>query len=252
MSSIKSAVFKMCPKALQLPVRYYAARFRGTLESEARILSRLVGKGPRGIDIGAHHGLYTYALARCCRCVEAFEPDPLSAQTIHSWGSPKVTVHEIALSDFSGTAILNFPVVRGKTERAGGKLEDVQGKHESLLVPVRRLDDYEFRDVSFIKIDVEGHEHRVIRGATETIRRERPVILAEIEQRHLGSVPIDRVFKQFQALGYIGSFLWDNEFLSLNEFSAERHQAPPAQESVQSSGRKPTGYVNNFIFRPFN
>ena len=251
-SWVKKALLRLCPKPLHLPVRYYAARFRGTLEFEATILSHLVDKGLRGIDIGAHHGLYTYALARWCRCVEAFEPDPFSAQTIQSWGSPKVTVHEIALSDFSGTAVLNVPVVGGRPERALAKLEDVHGQHESLTVSVRRLDDYEFRDVSFIKIDVEGHEQRVIRGASETLQRERPVILVEIEQRHLGSVPIETVFKQFEALGYIGSFLWDNEFLSLNEFSVERHQAPPAQESVQSSGRKPTGYVNNFIFRPFD
>jgi len=233
-------------------MRYYAARFRGTLEFEARILSRLVGKGLRVIDIGAHHGLYTYALARCCRRVEAFEPDPFSAQTIQWWGSSKVIVHEIALSDFSGTVMLNFPIVRGRTERAGGKLEEVQGPHESLVVSARRLDDYEFQDVSFIKIDVEGHEQRVIRGATETIHRERPVILVEIEQRHLGSVPIVKVFKEFEALGYIGGFFWENDFLPLNDFSVEHHQTLRAQKLVPSATRKPTGYVNNFIFRPIN
>ena len=252
MSWVKKALLRLCPKPLHLPVRYYAARFRGTLEFEATILSRLVDKGLRGIDIGAHHGLYTYALARWCGCVEAFEPDPFSAQTIQWWGSPKVTVHEIALSDFSGTAMLNVPVVGGRVERAWAKLEDVHGQHESLTVSVRRLDDYEFRDVSFIKIDVEGHEQRVIRGATETLQRERPVILVEIEQRHLGSVPIETVFKQFEALGYMGGFYWDNGFLSLKEFSIEHHQILPAQESVRCSKGKPPGYVSNFIFRPIN
>jgi len=158
----------------------------------------------------------------------------------------------MALSDVSGTAMLHLPVVRGRTERAGARLDDMRGQHESLLVSVRRLDDYEFRDVSFIKIDVEGHEQRVIRGATETIQRERPVILAEIEQRHLGSVPIVTVFRRFEALGYIGGFFWDNDFLPLNDFSVERHQTLRAQTLVQSSGRKPTWYVNNFIFRPIN
>jgi len=115
-------------------------------------------------------------------------------------------------------------VVGGRAERALARLEDIQGQHESLPVSLRRLDDYEFRDVSFIKIDVEGHEQRVIRGATETLERERPVILVEIEQRHLGSVPIITVFRQFEALGYMGGFFWGDGFLSLKEFSVDYHR----------------------------
>jgi hypothetical protein len=46
-------------------------------------------------------------------------------------------------------------------------------------IPVRRLDEYDFHDVSVMKVDVEGMEAAVLRGAEQTIRRERPVIFAE-------------------------------------------------------------------------
>lgn len=217
-----------------------------------KILPRLVSSDSRAIDIGAHHGLYTYALAQCSSQIEAFEPDPYTAQTIEWWASPRVTVHRTALSDSSGTAVLRVPVVGGRAEGALATLEAVHGEYTSFDVPIRRLDDYNFGNVSFMKIDVEGHERRVIHGAIETIQRERPVILVEIEQRHLGIVSIAEVFRLFEVLGYAGGFFSGGRFSPLSEFSVERHQPPSAQEVVQHTGRQPDGYVNNFLFRPAN
>src|SRR6266568_3035020 len=51
------------------------------------------------------------------------------------------------------------------------------------VVEVRTLDSFEFSDVAMIKIDVEGHEEAVVAGAEETIRRCRPSLLIESEER---------------------------------------------------------------------
>ena len=44
---------------------------------------------------------------------------------------------------------------------------------------MNRLDDFELKNVDFIKVDVEGYEYFVISGAIETITRCRPVIIVE-------------------------------------------------------------------------
>ena len=49
---------------------------------------------------------------------------------------------------------------------------------------MRRLDDLALGDVGFVKIDVEGHELAVLRGAAETLQRNRPPLLVEAEERH--------------------------------------------------------------------
>jgi hypothetical protein len=81
----------------------------------------------------------------------------------------------------------------------------------SQQVRLCRLDDL-CRDmrgrISFVKIDVEGHELEVLRGGIETLRRHRPNLLIEIEQRH-SPVPIFHTLDFLASLGYAGEFLDD-------------------------------------------
>ena len=103
------------------------------------------------------------------------------------------------------------------------------------------LDDYLFEDVDLIKIDVEGHESSVIEGAVETIRKTFPILIVEIEQRHI-SKPIDEVFNLILEIGYDGFFLKNGKLTSINEFSYSTHQEP-FLNCVNDEA-----YVNNFIF----
>jgi hypothetical protein len=79
-----------------------------------------------------------------------------------------------------------------------------------------------FQDVSFIKIDVEGHELSVLEGGVRTIANNRPVLWVEIEQRHL-SRPMSDVFEFIKSLGYDGGF-YDGTFQPLEKFRYEIHQ----------------------------
>ena len=50
---------------------------------------------------------------------------------------------------------------------------------------MKRLDDIKIKnDIGFIKIDVEGHEKNVIQGGLDTIKKNKPVLLIEIEEKH--------------------------------------------------------------------
>ncbi|MFM5945940.1 MAG: FkbM family methyltransferase, partial [Dolichospermum sp.] len=128
---------------------------------------------------------------------------PWCSELIHEYSkkfNKNINVYDCALSNSTSTVELNIPILRGKirTTLSTGlaSFSKPEVEHKILSVSVNCLDEYNFQDVVFIKIDVEGHESKVIEGAEMTILRDHPIILIEIEQRHLGNIPIDVIFNQ--------------------------------------------------------
>lgn len=121
------------------------------------------------VDVGANIGNHALWLATVCGLrVEAFEPvfhRELAANVRANQLQKMVTIHPVALGDRDGTARHVGP---------HGKLDPGSGK-----IAVRRLDDYDLSDIALLKIDVEGMEAAVLRGAEQTIRRNQPIIFAE-------------------------------------------------------------------------
>jgi FkbM family methyltransferase len=243
------------PKYLQLPFDFELRKLKNDLENELLELGNLIPAGNRAIDIGANEGLYTYKLSQICDHVESFEPQPVCADIISAYAnrvSKKIIVHNCALSNFHGNSNLHIPVIHGRlrSSRATGlaSLSEQEHECEKISVPVRTLDEYHFSDVTFIKIDVEGHERQVLEGAIETIIREKPILLVEIEQRHLNGSLITDIFGYVMSLGYKGSFLLNNAMQDISRFSYEEHQKPFLSNIMK--GAESGLYINNFIFTP--
>jgi len=145
----------------------------------------------RAIDVGAHIGNHSLWLALACGLqVEAFEPIEFS----RTWQNVQlncvedlVNVHPCALGDRNSWATA---LGKGEIE------EDSEGE-----IRITTLDEYKFDDVSLIKIDVEGWEPAVLRGAQETIERCRPVLYVE------GRTAADRTKNKrvLEKFGYIYS-----------------------------------------------
>jgi len=241
---LKRQILRILPKRLELPGRYYFYRLFGRMEPELIRLGDIVTRRGRAIDIGANLGLYTYRLSQLSKVVEAFEPQLFCVDIIRSFRDSHINVYPVALGAKEGELALNVPVRNGKLERPLAAFRDLGGNVIQIGVPVKRLDDYDFTDVSIIKIDVEGYERDVIEGALATIQRERPVLLIEIEQRHLGNVPIQSVFSRIESLGYRGFFFRDDQICPISDFSVECDQLANIAD-VHS-----INYVNNFIFKP--
>ncbi len=92
-----------------------------------------------------------------------------------------------------------------------------------------------------MKIDVEGHEEAVLHGGLETLMREKPNLMIEIEERHApGS--LDRVSTLLQGLGYLGFYLDGKQIKPIAQFNPDRDQ-------VRQNG-KAGRYINNFLFFP--
>ena len=139
------------------------------------VMRRVISRGSVCVDVGSHKGdfLRTMLLLAPEGSCYAFEPLPeMSEQLRRSF--PGVTVHELALSDREGS--VNF--FRNIRRPGCSSLKPpISEPSEKLIVRTARLDDLLDR-ADFLKVDVEGAELQVFRGA-ERILSQRPFIVFE-------------------------------------------------------------------------
>ena len=137
------------------------------------------------LDIGANVGLHTLAAARHVAAgggaVVAFEPHPRNFETLtHNIacnGLRHVAAHNVGLAEAADVLTCRGPARGGNWSLAS------RGEYsfEVRLVPLDDfLDDHPLPRLDLIKIDVEGAEVRVLRGARRTIARYRPTIVFEV------------------------------------------------------------------------
>lgn len=161
-------------------------------ETETRFVERLLRPGMTVLDIGAHHGLYTLlASKRVGRNgkVIAFEPSPREcrrlAQHVRVNRCRNTEIEACALGAESGEADLyqvDGSLDWGNSLRPPALPEPTR----RLRVKVKTLDDVlaerGITQVDFIKLDAEGGELAVLKGARKLLQTApRPAILAEVE-----------------------------------------------------------------------
>lgn len=145
----------------------------GYQPAERSLLAALATKGGTVLDVGANIGVFAGACAALVGehgCVYAFEPNPqVFARLRATIGDmPQVRARPVALSDEPGTGSLAVePSHHGATAlRAADR--------GALTVTVSTIDEVVRREaiggIDLIKIDVEGAEERVIRGAQAVIQ----------------------------------------------------------------------------------
>jgi FkbM family methyltransferase len=217
-------------------------------EPGLKYLSRVVDPEKNAVDIGANRGIYTEYMSRLVPRVFAYEPNPILVDYLNEVTRSNVVVRPFALSDHEGTGILEIPKIGGEESFSLGRLVDVK-ERDLLTFPVklRKLDNEFLENIGFIKIDVEGHERKVLEGAQTVIERFKPGLLVEIEQRH-NPRPIGEIFDYFEYMGYTGFFLSKDGLHRIKDFSVEIHQNPHLNEVTDRIG-KTKNYVNNFFFK---
>ena len=183
---LRRAATVAIPRRWSLPAIARLDQWQG-VEPESLALATI---GPcRGIaiDIGANYGLYSYALSKLYRQVVAFEPNRKAVAPLAAWNSSRIILQHCALSSAAGRSTLYIPVKRG-VEMTGWASLDMDNcpeaeSVEELEVEIRTLDSFGFADVGFIKVDAEGHELDVLKGAERTIKSSLPHLLIEIRKK---------------------------------------------------------------------
>jgi FkbM family methyltransferase len=146
------------------------------------LLMRVLEPDSDCLDVGAASGSILREMVRLAprgRHV-AWEPLPEQAARLRA-EFPAVDVRQAALSDFNGHA--DFQHATDEPTWSGFRARPTPrgSRFASLVVACERLDDAlpEGVEPRLIKIDVEGAEESVLRGAIETLRAHRPVIVFE-------------------------------------------------------------------------
>lgn len=230
---------------VQVPLKYLLNYLGGSLEEELNLIPYLVSPGDRVVDVGGNRGVYTYYFWRHGLNVDVFEPNEVCLKVLLGWARNKtsITVHSVALSDVSGTSNLSIPLDSAGVEHdAAGTIREIfSGGMRQQPVTVKRLDDYGLEGVVFIKIDVEGQELKVLRGAHALLRKQQPAILVEVEQRHQED-DMYKTFRYLKNLGYSGYFLRGGRLVSIDSFNRE------ADQNLKYLNGSKGAYVNNFFF----
>ncbi|MGH9865613.1 MAG: FkbM family methyltransferase [Candidatus Acidiferrales bacterium] len=161
-------------------------------QPEREFVERLLQPGMTVLDIGAHHGFYT--LLAACRVgsngrVLAFEPSPRERKSLKRHirlnRCTNVIVEALALGSTAGTA--NLFIAEGRETGCNSlRKPNISDTTREVPVRVRRLDHilekHAIWQVDFIKLDAEGGELEILRGAGKFFDRQpRPVILAEVQ-----------------------------------------------------------------------
>ena len=236
--------------------RGFKTRHRDQVQ-ELQAIRLALRDGGVSIDIGSNKGSYLYSMARWAKeaPVIAFEPQKKLADYLISAcqrsGFSNVTVENFALSDKEGELQLYIP---GASDSPGASLESsVAEKTDCHVETVRvtRLDKYLAgalrQPVRVIKIDVEGHEMAVIKGAMQTLEHDRPLLIIECEGRHLPKgQSVAGFVAELQAMGYGASLARPGlSELPASSFRQELHQPQLGDRFWDAKN-----YYNNFIFRP--
>ena len=163
------------------------------------------------VDVGGHVGLWSFNLANEFREVHAFEPVAAHRECFlaNTTGFENITLHACALGDHEGMV-----AIRTEPTSSGDSRVDGAGD-----IPMHTLDSFALSQVDLIKIDTEGHELFVLRGAEETLSRCKPVVIVEQKKGHAqryGLGETDAV-PYLQSLGYRVAKEMSGDFLMVCE-----------------------------------
>jgi FkbM family methyltransferase len=218
----------------------------GDLEPGTRqLIQRYLNPGDLFVDVGANVGLHTIAAARAMQGtgkIIAFEPleatKRLLEKTVRINGfSEIVEIHWAAVSNQSGYEDLSRGAMNGHHP-----LYASEGPHQfpSVPVPTVRLDDVIGKDdaVSLLKIDVEGAELNVLRGAVETVKNNPDLaLIVEFGGSHLKR-------------GGDSAHQWMSAFTDLGLTYRVVNQSTGVLEKTTVTELESEGSVNLFFARP--
>lgn len=193
------------------------------------IMKKVIQKDSNCIDIGCHKGEMLQSILKLAPEGKhfAFEPIPYLYEQLLVKFNGQATIYSCALSDKSGQTTFNLvknaPAYSGINKR---KYAVSEPEIEEIQVELKQLDEVIPNDIKidFIKIDVEGGEFDVLKGAKNLLNRHHPVLVFECgigASEFYGTKPSD-LFQFLADLNYktstLRAYMQQGKPLTISEF----------------------------------
>ena len=202
-------------------------------EQEIRLVKNFIIPNTDSIDVGVYRGVYSYEMSKYSKIVHSFEPNPILLSHIEKNLKKiirNINFYNFALSDKQSIVPLKVPIRNKKYKKDNYEEYYQMGRasihdqnkfkdFERFNVESQKLDNFNFANrISFIKIDVEGHEMEVIKGAEKTIKNNKPILLVEIEEQYTKK-NINDTLGYINSLGYNSFYFNDNKLVNTNDLN---------------------------------
>lgn len=223
---------------------------RSEFDAELLLLEFLLNKNSVFFDIGTNKGEYAYYAEKLMNPenIYLFEPEKKLNKQLQAIFN-NCQVNNTALSDNKGTHQFKIPVINGTIDNCLSSLEidnKEDNETETIIYEVKTdtLDNFTREKniiPDLIKIDVEGHELSVLKGAKNFIDKHNPTLIIEIEQRHHKNTNIESVFESFKVKGY-QCYYYSKKQSQLFSYDNKTHLT----NTKDYFGK--IDYINNYIF----
>ena len=197
---------------------------KGTIEPYFQeIVNVLVSRNDVILDIGANIGTHSVILSRKSKLgkVYAFEPQSLTFSILQNnilYNSLTNVIplhYAITTLDNQAVSMDNFSFVGKRVNNGALRLSPFKNKQIIGEVSLSRtIDSFNFKQVNFIKMDIQGSEIMALAGAKRTIKKSRPTMFIEIEQIHLEALG----YTTIQLIEKIRSFQYVIYRINANSF----------------------------------
>lgn len=191
---------------------------------ETECIISLADKNKLCLDVGANFGVITQALETSGFTCVAFEPQPDIFNIMCK--NVRGEKHNCALGDKEGVSVMPL-IPPNQNVNYGGFKVGTQSKLGTVNVAIKTLDSFNFENVGFIKIDVEGYEEKVLRGAEKLIEKCRPILYIEDNRDNPNLRPyilsLEYILEEHNPALYrennyfeLKENIWDSPFSSFN------------------------------------
>jgi FkbM family methyltransferase len=130
------------------------------------------------LDAGAHVGTWSRTLSQKFETVIAIEPSEDTHEALvanlAAFGCSNVETRRIALGDKPGKVTMHLEGRGLELQNTGARFVQPGG-----VIPVETIDSWKLPSLGFVKMDIEGSEVFALRGAVETLKRCKPIVLYE-------------------------------------------------------------------------
>ena len=169
---------------------------------EEEFLSSISLEGKIVCDIGAYIGKYTVGFARRSKHVYVFEPMKKSFELLNSTlslnGCFNVTAYNFGLGERNENVTLFYPMKNAGCATVNTAIAEKYKDAKTEITVLRRFDDLNIAP-DFFKIDVEGAELSVLRGAEKYLREKRPELYIELH----GNGPADKFRNIYAVVNFL-------------------------------------------------